>query len=490
MQNRLCLLLLFLFTTQRLPLRAQQNEGADYDPNHLYSASELQSDFEVFRYILERVHPGLYWYTPKERLKQEMDSISNLFTKPMTEAEFYKMLTPIVAAIHCGHTVLDPSLLYQDKGKRFPLDLKFINRKAYIFYNYSEDKSIPIGAEVTAINGQAMLSVIAQLLPYLPADALNDQAKYQSLEEDFANYYDLLIGKPEVFELDCIDLKTNQNLYLKIPAMDDDFLREYGKRYAEELQTQKMLEYQSLDSLKTGVLTIRSFLPLDIKTTKQKFSKFIQKVFKQIKNKKTESLIIDLRQNSGGEMLYANELFSYLAKDSYRFLDKVEVTSNKKLTELRLTEISKIAVHNPKRVAEGDSGVYLVKENYYKFLAVQQPKKSGFKGNVYVLIGKKTFSAATLFSILAYSEKRGLLIGEETGGGAKGLNGGDFIDIALPITGLQLEVPVEKWVKIIPRYAYPNRGVIPHHLIQNSIEDELNNQDKVLQFTLDLIRKQ
>lgn len=467
---------------------AQRNEGANYNPNYKYSIQELQSDFIILRWVLEKAHPGLYWYTPKEKLNAQMDSTFNLLNRQMTEREFYQLLAPIFANIHCGHTILDPSYFYQNLGKRFPFDLKIENEKVFIRYDYTENKTIPIGSELLSINGQSMQDILQKMYPAISSDALHLQGKLQALEDDFQNLYDLLIAQPDTFALEYVAYSTEERKKVFVPAQDSDFLRTYDKRYFEEIRQSKPLEFNILAN-GIALLNIRSFLPLDLKYARQKFSKFMKSAFQTIQSNDIKHLIIDLRQNGGGEMLYANELYSYLTDKPYRFLNRIEVSSDKKLSLLRTSELSKTTIHNPKHVALTDSG-YIVKSSYYQFLETQQPKKNNYQGKVYILIGKNSFSAASLFASLAYTYKRAAFIGEETGGGANGLNGGDFIDMTLPNTNLVIEVPLEKWVRIIPNYPYKNRGVVPHHIIQNTIADEINQKDKVMEFTLELIRKE
>lgn len=469
------------------PLSAQKNNDAsNYNPNYLYAPQELQSDFIIMRWVLEKAHPNLYGFTSKAILEKQMDSTFALLNKPMTERDFYQLIAPVFANIHCGHSILDPSYLYQNQGKRFPLDLKFEGYRAFLRFDYTEEKSIPIGSEILKINQLDMSAIINRILPNLAADALHVQGKYQALDDDFQNYYDLLIAQTDTFEIEYLNPQTSQVQKIKIPAQDSDFLRAYDKRYYQTLEKRKSLEFKIFENEQTALLAIHSFLPVDLKYSKQRFSKFIKSVFQQIQKQKIENIIIDLRENSGGEMLYANELFSYLIDKPYRFLNRIEVSSDKKLSQLKNSELSKTAVHNPKHVTETDSG-FIVKESYYRFLETQKPQKNNFKGKVYVLIGKKTFSAASLFASLAYTYKRAIFIGEETSGGAFGLNGGDFIDMALQNTNLVMEIPIEKWVRIIPNYPHKNGGIVPHHKIKNSIADELKGEDKVLNFVLELI---
>jgi C-terminal processing protease CtpA/Prc len=267
-------------------------------------------------------------------------------------------------------------------------------------------------------------------------------------------------------------------------------VREYFKRYLLEAEEgKKPLDFKVIDSLQTAVMYIHSFLDLDHKQAKQKFGKFLKASFRTMRSQKLQNLVIDVRHNSGGNLSYVNELFYQIATKEYRFLDRVEVTRNQKITDLKNSELSKATLHNPNRVIAGDSGRYLAKETYYTDLKIRANNPKAFQGKVYLLVGKRSFSASSHLAVLIEAYKRGTIVGEETGGSCAGFNAGDIINIGLPITNLQLEVPMEKCVKIIPRYAHKNGGVVPHHEVANTIEDEITGFDRVLDFTLRLIKK-
>lgn len=58
MKNPLSIVLLFFLTgcvaTKKI------------DPAKKYGKDQLKSDYGLFRNMLEELHPGLYWYTPKD----------------------------------------------------------------------------------------------------------------------------------------------------------------------------------------------------------------------------------------------------------------------------------------------------------------------------------------------------------------------------------------------------------------------------------------
>ena len=83
------------------PLASQENI---FDPEKNYSSDQLMEDFRIFRNALEEEHAGLYRYTSQEKLDKNFDSIEKKIDGPLTEYQFYRLLAPLIARIHDGHT--------------------------------------------------------------------------------------------------------------------------------------------------------------------------------------------------------------------------------------------------------------------------------------------------------------------------------------------------------------------------------------------------
>ena len=102
----------------------------NYNPNKKYSRQELQADYSLLRNILEKKHPALYWYTPKDSMNFYFDSLYNAIADSMTEFQFgWQVLAPLTHNIHCGHTSFNMSKHWNkyisDKiTPSFPLFLK------------------------------------------------------------------------------------------------------------------------------------------------------------------------------------------------------------------------------------------------------------------------------------------------------------------------------------------------------------------------------
>src|ERR1700755_70325 len=101
-------------------------------PDRKYSPAELQKDYGVFRGTLEAWHPSLYWYTSRDSMTRFFDEGDAALRDSMTEPQFRKVLSYVIAQVRCGHTSVSSSKdwsRYLDSAKlrQFPLILKFWN---------------------------------------------------------------------------------------------------------------------------------------------------------------------------------------------------------------------------------------------------------------------------------------------------------------------------------------------------------------------------
>lgn len=118
--NKLIRLYFFIAATMFTLTGFCQNNS--YDPAHLYSVNELQTDFKFLKATLEKTHPNLYLYTPKEKLNLFFDSLYRCIVKPLSELEFYNLVTLINSKVKDGHTMLLPS---EEAGNYFNENAKF-----------------------------------------------------------------------------------------------------------------------------------------------------------------------------------------------------------------------------------------------------------------------------------------------------------------------------------------------------------------------------
>jgi hypothetical protein len=145
-----------------------------------------------------------------------------------------------------------------------------------------------------------------------------------------------------------------------------------------------------------------------------------------------KNLIIDLRDNAGGDAESAIPLMSFLSSKE----TIVGVFPNNKWYR----EYSRIPQHNDyKKFNEFTSGTlnkfYSLAEDGYGVYIRIIPSKKPFSGKVFVLINKNTGSTSEVVALALRENKLAVLVGQKTAGGvlsAKKFNIDDKFDLTIP----------------------------------------------------------
>lgn len=272
-----------------------------------YILKQLQEDYKQFQNIIESKHPKLY--TNKEELSELFQTQYKLLKEGMGELDFYRILSPIAAKMNCGHTVLSVSEEYENylnkEGSYLPFIIKVIDDRAYITRDISLS-GIPEGAEVLSINGKPMKDIISVLLDNLPADGYNLSKKYYMINHWFNGFYNIYIDNAESFIIaykkpESSDIIETRAAGKKDPGMNPTAENVYLNKYETSLYSKEFGEG-------FAVLQVRSF---DLKEY-SKYKVFIDEFFKELSDKKISNLILDLRDNWGGDPKFSAYLYSYL----------------------------------------------------------------------------------------------------------------------------------------------------------------------------------
>lgn len=436
----------------------------------------LQKDFKTWRTTLEKTHANLYLYNSMERMDVVFDSMYQNIKQPMTALEFYAYITPLVSVIKDGHNYVHPGddvVEYYNKNELFfPFHVIYsTGKKLFIDMNLSSDSTVVVGTEILSINSISVEKIWNELIRRQPRDGYNETYPTWILNNWFREYYSYVFGHPKSFE---IEIKTTENKIIQknIVALNKDIITETRKKiYPERKMVNENLEaitLQSTDSTKTAILEIKTFSEKIKKEFNQPFKKTINEIFEQIKNNQTENLILDLRNNQGGASEYGIHLVSYLLSQPFLFTSAY-YSVNKKANSTAENRLKKVK---------------------NSFIKVQQPKKNNFKGNLFVLINGGSFSCSGMVSSCLATNKRAIFIGEETGGNKTVLTSTFMLNkkTTLPNTKIICDKPdYQTIIKDIT--TNDGHGTFPTYLIQPTINDIIQNNDVVLNYALELIRK-
>lgn len=494
LKNNFKYLFLALFLLQNYLSYAQLNLPK-------FTVAQLQEDFKVWRFNLENVHAGLYYYTPKSELDAAFDAAYAKIDHPMDEVEFHRLLTPILPKIANGHTIIVPSKEYfvgrRTTHKIFPFLVYYDQGAVYLLKNYSDEDGLQAGDQLLTINGMAVLDIFNHFVENETRDGSNLTLPQATATEAFSRLYAAHFGNPDTYQMEVKHADGKEESFDVAGLKLEDYKKNREKRYGKPVPSWMEVENNALlldieDDVAT--MTIRTFSPERAKKAGQKFKPFYKKAFAKIKEKNVQHLIIDMRQNGGGDPMPTIELFSYLYDKPVVFYRDVTAIV-RKLPNPDYYDGDKFTIKAASVLALRKRGdVYAIKQNMLSSLAgmkgmkPSKPKKNRFDGEVYVLIDAGSFSATGEMAGLIKNYDRAVFIGEETGGNSKMNVSGFTPALNLPNTKVRTFVSMWMWEMNVD-LENEDRGIIPDHPVRNTIQDELSGRDAAMEFTLDLIEK-
>jgi hypothetical protein len=414
----------------------------------LFTVEELREDFQQMQELMEKGHSILYKFTDKPTFDQLIKDQFAKIDRPMHLKRFYRILSPILARIGCGH-----SSLWLPKGywksasaKLLPLRLVFLDGKAYAWQFYRKVKGIPEGIEILSINGKSISVILGALKNNISADGHMDSRKLYKINQAPSFFYGLQFGypnkfrfvyrlsdqnEPQSFVCDPVDLKTVEDAKAEINTTEHNPL-------------DFTLDLEILEQSNTAVLTIRSFVYYE---NPEKFNNFIDEAFAQIARLNIKNLLLDLRNNGGGNPFCTSHLFSYLISEPLPYFA----------------------------------------EEYGKYARLASPiprAENAFQGRLVTLINGGCFSSTPHLCALFKYHKIGTFVGTEAGG-TYTCNGAARED-RLGHTGFIAVINRRSYAAAVDGFP-DDRGILPDHEIMPRINDLIKGRDAQKEYALQLI---
>jgi hypothetical protein len=475
------LFFLFLFVGNS----ALAQHGTEFDLHKEIPEDSLISDLNLLQRALEEVHPGLFRYNSETTFTTFMSDIKQDIDGPLSSGDFYQYVARIIAGINDGHSRASYDGAVWDEAKLFPFTTAVYDEQLYIVQNLCDNDTLEAGMEILSINGKTTASVLKRLKAHLSSDGFIETMKEAELARTgFAKYYFLIFGETDGFEIG-VATPAGEEIYDVPAGLRVDLLAHRLKRYgANEPFTPFKSHYDTAS--KTQILTINTFMPYKYRKAKMTFTRKIRKSFKSYNKSGAESLIIDLRGNTGGQMGYATYLFNYMTDREVEWFGTVEAKSTTDFTfSEHLSENKSPGINRKNFIV--DSLARFVMANRKK-IRPSKPHKHRFKGDIYLLIGGSSLSASALLAAEVQQNKFATLIGEESGGAYREFSAGATVTLVLPNSGIKVQIPVFNLTLDLPEQEI-GRGVIPEHQVQTSIEQLIAGEDAVLEYAFSLIKR-
>ena len=463
----------------------------------MLTVKQMHKDLAILKAAYTQLHPGVYRYINQAQLDQYFEEMMHKTAHPLPLTQFYISLSQLSVKIHCGHTYLNP---YNQKkaivkqifaDQVMPILFQTINDHFIITHNLSENLSLSKGDKIVSINGVGTKEIIDSLLTVSRADGMhgrNKQIDNISISPYFADpkqfalfdiYFPLFFSKPgqdNAYQLIIKPFRGKTKLVV-IPAVS-------------KLTRQAIFQQRHLAEYAHPTATFNWFMPqcgylkidqFSKSVWKSAYKQYLDSTFNSLRTHKASTLIVDIRNNEGGDDEVRNEVLSYLLKRPfsypikryYRFLSVMDSLLPYLDTWDESFKKPKISTDYIKN----DDGLFY-KKNTHPADTIQ-PKANHFEGQFYLLTAAINSSSSFFMADILQQAKAAVLIGEITGGTKQGINGGQFFFLKLPNTGIEIDIPI---VYQAPLIARTDEGIVPDIKIRTRQKDIATGNDPVLKY--------
>jgi len=360
--------------------------------NSMLQPDEAKEDIAQWLAFIEKTHPDLA-YTVKDvsSFYTRVNQFKNSINKPISVRNFWLEMMVFNSVISDGHVSLTPSkkkVLIKDYlhngGTLFPFEVIFDGDNLVIKEKLNGEPSNLSGNTIRKINGISINTILEPLLKRTHGDS--DNQRKAVLATRFAHYYWMYFGEQKQFKLDIkrgvhkisdIVVKASKEITYADDSFDANFLF-------------------SMLNEKTGLLTINTFT---WREDENRVFDFFKSAFTEIKKQNLSHLMIDIRNNGGGDdNIWKKGILPYIADKAWKTGSdyKVKILAG--------------------REDEGEIAGDVVIGEISSIQEAELDKPLKFTGDVSVLVGPYTYSSSILFMNTIQDYEFGKLVGDRTGG--------------------------------------------------------------------------
>jgi len=416
--------------------------------NITYSKEKLLKDFDQLVHSLKNLHPMPF--TDRDVFASRREN-QRAKIKDMNGIDFMRVIAPLIESVNCGHTYMlletDPHHTIFHDGSFLPFDLRIIDEDIFV-YNDLFNRGIQPGSQILSINQSPSSGILEGIFSSLSSDGDIRSSKTEIINSRLPFYYlyYFYIESPKNFLIRySLPGSTEIREDLIAPASLADLSMRSEYRY-EKYGIYETPYYEFHNNHALLKIPHFNFYRTD---QYEEFQEIIETFFHKLDELDLPYLILDLRGNSGGDPLSGRLLLTYLLQNPFNYLssDSPDIQELKQKMDIQ---------------------------------------EESFKGDLYTLIDGACFSTTGHVLSLLKDQERGLLIGQESGGGY--LCSDNSKKIVLRSSKINVSVATMSFATDVENQTC-GRGIVPDHRIRYTIEDYLDQTDLEMEFVRENLLK-
>ena len=407
----------------------------------------LREDAAFLVRTLEEVHPDLYALTDSAAARQRLDAVVAALDRPMTRLGLWRRLAPWVASLGDGHTGMRFPLpeyeAWRDGGgARFSLPVEVRGDTLRLA---QEALGAAACSPLSSVNGRPAAEVVAETRAVVSGE--REAYRDYQVGRSFAAWAWAAAGLEGPFT---VAMASGDTLRFRGGVRDTAAAPEASAR-------PPALLYERLSD-GTGWLRAWTFSrPL------AEYRAELARVFAQIRAEGTERLLVDVRENGGGNSALGDALLAHLTDRPWRTVARAEWKRSEQYGRHIKSHVAPaVRWAIPWAIVPEVGGYFRTPVGGTHVATFDEPvapeaPEHRYSGEWAVLTGTRTFSSGTLFALAVKDHGLAPIVGEETGGEASGF--GEVFTFALPNSGLGVRVSSKRFVR--PNGSVAPGGVVP-----------------------------
>jgi hypothetical protein len=453
-----------------------------------FSAKAVQEDLKYLYETLVTSHYDLYVNTRKDVFDKEYKRISELITDSLTTIQINRLFQPFTALSKLEHCSMEFPLnsyisFLQRGGKVFPLNVNIEKNQVLISDDFSTDSSVVQGDEIISLNGRPIEEVLQGIYCYLSGESNDVKNTWAVGLYSFPRLHWIVYDRCDTFNIGIrkrdgsgINVKVaaipaiefEGKIAIKKPVLDPhrgfSFIGDIA--YLHPGQFANMAGGGSIGSEKEAYES-------------GEFRRFLDSCFLEIYKKKARCLIVDLQGNPGGSNTFSDPMVAFFATKPFSFCSKFIVRTSQKTKDFWKDISDPTLMELRKEILTHENGSRF-EVSITKYQARQDSLR--FRGKVYVLINRYTYSNATVTAAMIQDYGFGKLVGKGTVDAPTVY--GSIQNFRLPNTQMLVSYP--KALTIRPNGDTSLHGVVPDYEVK---DNQFSNNDDILDYALKLIRE-
>lgn len=455
-----------------------------------FTAEAVAADFAELYDRLRESHFDLYARRPRAEYDALFVEMLRSFDRPMALPAVRETFQRFVAFGRVAHARIDEAgAAYESHraagGKALALQIRVVAGTTYVVRNRSGNERITPGDQLVALDGRPLREVLDLLGRHLSAD--NDYLRNTLLEMRFPALVWQEWGARETF---------------RVTIAKPD-----GTRFETEVTARSRAEAQALDErqppgfeldwsrreakvLPGGIAYLRPGPFYDDRPDASNpwdptsFLRFLDDAFGQFLAAGARRLLIDLRDNPGGDNSFSDPMVAWFADEPFSFTKEFRIKVSRATTESNAKRLEQSPPGSITRQFDAAYRAHPPGETFAFELPLAKPRPTGrFTGAVFLLINRHSYSNTVTVAALAQDYGFARVLGEETADLATTYGAMETFELSR--TGITVGYP--KALILRPSGQLDARGVVPDEVIPTPVVE--TPDDSVLQRALEIVRQ-